>query len=149
MATVQVDVVSAERSLYSGVAKFVVLPGESGELGIMPGHTPLISRIRPGLVRIVLEDGTEESIFVAGGLLEVQPRHITVLSDTAIRGGELDAEKAEAARQAAQEALANAKDKADIDAMQAELDMLVAQASAARRIREITNKHSSEGFIAC
>lgn len=141
MATVQVDVVSAERSLYSGVAKFVVLPGESGELGIMPGHTPLISRIRPGLVRIVLEDDTEESIFVAGGLLEVQPRHITVLSDTAIRGGELDAEKAEAARQAAQEALANAKDKADIDAMQAELDMLVAQASAARRIREITNKH--------
>ena len=141
MATVQVDVVSAERSLYSGVAKFVVLPGESGELGIMPGHTPLISRIRPGLVRIVLEDGTEESIFVAGGLLEGQPRHITVLSDTAIRGGELDAEKAEAARQAAQEALANAKDKADIDAMQAELDMLVAQASAARRIREITNKH--------
>ena len=141
MATVQVDVVSAERSLYSGVAKFVVLPGESGELGIMPGHTPLISRIRPGLVRIVLEDGTEESIFVAGGLLEVQPRHITVLSDTAIRGGELDAEKAEAARQAAQEALANAKDKAVIDAMQAELDMLVAQASAARRIREITNKH--------
>ena len=141
MATVQVDVVSAERSLYSGVAKFVVLPGESGELGIMPGHTPLISRIRPGLVRIVLEDGTEESIFVAGGLLEVQPRHITVLSDTAIRGGDLDAEKAEAARQAAQEALANAKDKADIDAMQAELDMLVAQASAARRILEITNKH--------
>jgi F-type H+-transporting ATPase subunit epsilon len=141
MATVQVDVVSAERSLYSGVAKFVVLPGESGELGIMPGHTPLISRIRPGLVRIVLEDGTEESIFVAGGLLEVQPRHITVLSDTAIRGGELDAEKAEAARQAAQEALANAKDKADIDAMQAELDMLVAQAAAARRIREISNKH--------
>ena len=141
MATVQVDVVSAERSLYSGVAKFVVLPGESGELGIMPGHTPLISRIRPGLVRIVLEDGTEESIFVAGGLLEVQPRHITVLSDTAIRGGELDAEKAEAARQAAQEALANAKDKAVIDAMQAVLDMLVAQASAARRIREITNKH--------
>ena len=141
MATVQVDVVSAERSIYSGVAKFVVLPGESGELGIMPGHTPLISRIRPGLVRIVLEDGTEESIFVAGGLLEVQPRHITVLSDTAIRGGELDAEKAEAARQAAQEALANAKDKADIDAMQAELDMLVAQAAAARRIREITNKH--------
>ena len=141
MATVQLDVVSAERSLYSGVAKFVVLPGESGELGIMPGHTPLISRIRPGLVRIVLEDDTEESIFVAGGLLEVQPRHITVLSDTAIRGGELDAEKAEAARQAAQEALANAKDKADIDAMQAELDMLVAQAAAARRIREISNKH--------
>ena len=141
MATVQVDVVSAERSLYSGVAMFVVLPGESGELGIMPVHTPLISRIRHGLVRIVLEDGTEESIFGAGGLLEVPPRHITVLSDTAIRGGELDAEKAEAARQAAQEALANAKDKADIDAMQAELDMLVAQASAARRIREITNKH--------
>ena len=103
-------------------------------------HTPLISRIRPGLVRIVLEDDSEETIFVAGGLLEIQPGHVTVLSDTAIRGGDLDAEKAEAARLAAQEALANAKDKASMDVMQAELDMLAAQANAARRIRELTNK---------
>ena len=110
-------------------------------MGILPGHTPLISRIRPGLVRIVLQDDSEESIFVAGGLLEVQPGHVTVLSDTAIRGGDLDEAKAEAARVAAQEALRNAKDQASMDVVKAELDMLAAQASAARRIRELTNKH--------
>ena len=109
--------------------------------GILPGHTPLISRIRPGLVRIVLEDNSEESIFLAGGLLEVQPGHVTVLSDTAIRGGDLDESKAEAARLAAQDALRNAKDQASMDVVKAELDMLAAQASAARRIRELTNKH--------
>ena len=90
MATLKVDVVSAEKSIYSGQAKFVVLPGESGELGILPGHTPLITRIRPGMVRITLEDNSEESCFVAGGLLEVQPGHVTVLSDTAIRASDLD-----------------------------------------------------------
>ena len=141
MATLKVDVVSAEKSLYSGVAKFVVLPGESGELGILPGHTPLITRIRPGLVKIVHEDNSEESIFVAGGLLEVQPDQVTVLSDTAIRGEDLDEEKAEAARAKAKEALVNAKDRASIAVVEAELEMLVAQASAARRIREITGKH--------
>ena len=141
MKTMQVDVVSAEELIYSGLATFVALPGEVGELGIYPRHTPLISRIRPGLVRIVLEDNSEESIFVAGGLLEVQPGHVTVLSDTAIRGGDLDEEKAEAARQAAQEALRNAKDQASMDVVKAELDMLAAQAVAARRIREMTNKH--------
>ena len=141
MATLKVDVVSAEKSLYSGVAKFVVLPGESGELGILPGHTPLITRIRPGLVKIVHEDNSEESIFVAGGLLEVQPDQVTVLSDTAIRGGDLDEEKAEIARAKAKEALVNAKDRASIAVVEAELEMLVAQASAARRLREITGKH--------
>ena len=141
MKTIQVDVVSAEELIYSGPATFVALPGEVGELGIYPRHTPLISRIRPGLVRIVLEDNSEESIFVAGGLLEVQPGHVTVLSDTAIRGSDLDEEKAEAARQAAQEALRNAKDQASMDVVKAELDMLAAQAVAARRIREMTNKH--------
>src|SRR3546814_5081699 len=82
MANLHVDVVSAEESIFSGEAKFVVLPGEAGELGIMPGHTPLISRIRPGTVKIVLAEGGEESIFVAGGILEVQPGIVTVLSDT-------------------------------------------------------------------
>ena len=141
MASIKVDVVSAEQSLFSGDAKFVVLPGEGGELGILPGHTPLISRIRPGLVRIVREDNSEESIFVAGGLLEIQPGHVTVLSDTAIRGGDLDEQKAETARLAAQASLRDAKDQASIDVVKAELDMLAAQATAARRIREITNKH--------
>ncbi|HEY9460673.1 MAG TPA: ATP synthase F1 subunit epsilon, partial [Paralcaligenes sp.] len=84
MANLHVDVVSAEESIFSGEAKFVVLPGESGELGILPGHTPLISRVRPGTVKIVLADGSgEENIFVAGGILEVQPETVTVLSDTA------------------------------------------------------------------
>ena len=88
MATLHVDVVSAEESIFSGEAKFVVLPGESGELGIMPGHTPLISRIRPGTVKIVLADGSgETNVFVAGGILEVQPGGVTVLSDTYGRTG--------------------------------------------------------------
>jgi F-type H+-transporting ATPase subunit epsilon len=141
MAILKVDVVSAEKSLYSGEAKFVVLPGESGELGILPGHTPLITRIRPGLVKVVREDNSEESFFVSGGLLEVQPNHVTVLSDTAIRGGDLDEQKADEARAKAREALANAKDRADIAVVEAEIEMLVAQATAARRIREMTRKH--------
>ncbi len=140
MATLKLDVVSAEKSLYSGQVKFVVLPGESGELGILPGHTPLITRIRPGLVKLVHEDNSEESIFVAGGLLEVQPNHVTVLSDTAIRGADLDEAQAEAARAKAKEALAKAKDHADIAVVEAELELLAAQANAARRIREMT-KH--------
>jgi len=136
MSTIKVDVVSAERSLFEGEAKFVVLPGESGEIGVLPGHTPLITRIRPGTLKIVMPDDTEEFIFVAGGLLEVQPHHVTVLSDTAIRADDLDEAKAEQARQRAEETLANTKDKADIAVVQAELEMLVAQAAAARRLRK-------------
>ena len=94
MSTIHVDVVSAEESIFSGEAKFVALPGEAGELGILPGHIPLITRIKPGAVRIEKEDGGEEFVFVAGGILEVQPKCITVLSDTAIRGHDLDEAKA-------------------------------------------------------
>jgi F-type H+-transporting ATPase subunit epsilon len=94
MATIRVDVVSAEQSIFSGDAKFVALPGESGELGILHGHTPLITRIRPGSVRIEKADGDEEFVFVAGGYLEVQPDSIIVLADTAIRGHDLDEAKA-------------------------------------------------------
>ena len=90
MATLHVDVVSAEESVFSGEAKFVALPGENGELGILPRHTPLITRIKPGAVRIERTDGTEEFVFVAGGILEVQPGTVTVLADTAIRGKDLD-----------------------------------------------------------
>jgi F-type H+-transporting ATPase subunit epsilon len=135
MATLHIDVVSAEASIFSGEAKFVVLPGEAGELGILPGHTPLISRVRPGTLKIVREDDGEENVFVAGGILEVQPGSVTVLADTAIRAADLDEAKAEAARQKAQEALRNAKDKADIAVVEAELAMLAAQALAARRLR--------------
>ena len=104
MNTIHVDVVSAEESLFSGEARFVALPGAAGELGILPKHTPLISRIKPGSVRIELPDGSEEFIFVAGGILEVQPNCVTVLSDTAIRGKDLDEEKARAAQAAAETA---------------------------------------------
>ncbi|MEY3969863.1 MAG: hypothetical protein RL617_876, partial [Pseudomonadota bacterium] len=95
--TILVDVVSAQEKIFSGEAEFVALPGEQGELGILPGHVPFITRIRPGAVRIKV-DGREELIFVAGGILEVQPRVVTVLADTAIRGKDLDEAKAEAAR---------------------------------------------------
>jgi F-type H+-transporting ATPase subunit epsilon len=135
MSLIKVDVVSAEQSLFEGEAKFVALPGEAGELGVLPGHTPLITRIRPGTVKIVKADDTEELIFVAGGLLEIQPNHVTVLSDTAIRAADLDEAKAEEARRRAEESLRNAKDQADIAVVQAELEMLAAQALAARRLR--------------
>ncbi|OZI62672.1 F0F1 ATP synthase subunit epsilon [Bordetella genomosp. 11] len=142
MATLHVDVVSAEAAIFTGEAKFVVLPGEAGELGILPGHTPLISRIRPGTLKIVREDNSEENVFVAGGILEVQPGSVTVLADTAIRASDLDEAKAEAARQKAEEALRNAKDKADIAVVEAELAMLAAQAAAARRLRASSGRRN-------
>src|SRR3546814_17475465 len=111
MANLNADVVRAEESIFAGEAKFVTLPGESGELGILPGHTPLISRIRPGTVKVILTDDSEVSIFVAGGILEIQPGAVTVLSDTAIRAEDLDEAKALEARKQAEEALRNTKDK--------------------------------------
>ncbi len=141
MATIHVDVVSAEESIFTGEAKFVALPGEAGELGILPGHTPLISRIRPGTVKIVREDGSEELVFVAGGIIEVQPYGVTVLSDTAIRAADLDEAKAVKAREQAEEALRNARDKAEIAVVEAELAMLAAQVSAARRLTQMKNRH--------
>ena len=135
MNTIHVDVVSAEESIYSGEARFVALPGESGELGIYPRHTPLITRIKAGSVRIETADGGEEFVFVAGGILEVQPNCVTVLSDTAIRGKDLDEEKANAAKLAAQEAVRNAKSEVDLASAQAELAVLAAQLAALRKYR--------------
>ena len=135
-ASIHVDVVSAEESIYSGEAKFVALPGESGELGILPRHTPLITRIKPGAVRIEKADGSgEEFIFVAGGILEVQPHGVTVLADTAVRGHDLDEAKAAEAKAAAEEALKNAKSDIDLAHAQAELATLAAQIAAARKLR--------------
>ncbi len=136
MNTIRVDVVSAESSIFSGDARFVALPGEAGELGIYPRHTPLITRIRPGSVRIEMADGSEEFVFVAGGILEVQPNHVTVLSDTAIRGKDLDDEKAAKARAAAEEALKNAKSELDLARAQSELAVLAAQVAALRKFRQ-------------
>ena len=136
MKTIQVDVVSAEELIYSGQATFVALPGEVGELGIYPRHTPLISRIRAGSVRIQKPDGEEEFVFVAGGILEVQPDSVTVLSDTAVRGKDLDEERANASKKAAEENLKNAKSSVDIAAAQSELAMFAAQLSALRKFRK-------------
>lgn len=136
MSTIRVDVVSAEASIFSGDAKFVALPGEAGELGILPGHIPLITRIKPGAVRIEKADGGEEFVFVAGGILEVQPNHITVLSDTAIRGKDLDEAKAMDARKVAEEALKNAKSDIDLAKATSELAVMAAQIAALRKYRQ-------------
>lgn len=135
MNTIHVDVVSAEESIYSGEAKFVALPGEAGELGIYPRHTPLITRIKAGSVRIEKADGSEEFVFVAGGILEVQPNRITVLSDTAVRGKDLDEEKANAAKAAAEEALKNAKTEFDVAKAQSEMYVIAAEIAALRKYR--------------
>ena len=136
MNTIHVDVVSAEESIFSGEARFISLPGETGELGVYPRHTPLITRIKPGSVRIEMADGSEEFVFVAGGILEVQPDCVTVLSDTAIRGRDLDDKKANEAKAAAEEALKNAKSGVDFAKAQSELTVMAAQIAALRRFRQ-------------
>ena len=136
MNTIHVDVVSAEASIFEGKAEFVVLPGESGELGIYPRHAPLITRIRPGVVRIrVPGQANEEQVFVAGGILEVQPHVVTVLADTAIRGKDLDEAKAREALKAAEEARKNATSELEIAKVEAEMSALAAQLAAIRKIR--------------
>ncbi|MGA8049614.1 MAG: F0F1 ATP synthase subunit epsilon [Burkholderiales bacterium] len=135
-STMHVDVVSAEEEIFSGEAEFVVLPGEVGELGVYPRHTPLITRIRPGTVRITPAGGGEEQlIFVAGGILEIQPQVVTVLADTAIRGHDLDEAKALEAQKRAEESRRNAKDKQEVATVEAELSMLAAQLAAIRKLR--------------
>ena len=137
MATLHVDVVSAEESIFSGEAKFVVLPGEMGELGIYPRHTPLITRIKPGAVRIVRADNDEEElVFVAGGILEVQPTTVTVLADTAIRGNDLDEAKALEAKKLAEDAMKNAKSDIDFAAAQGEFAAMAAQIAAIQKLRK-------------
>ena len=134
--TIHVDVVSAEEEIFSGEAEFVALPGEAGELGIYPKHTPLITRIRPGAVRIRVPGKAEdEFVFVAGGILEVQPDIVTVLADTAIRGADLDEAKAAEAKQSAEQAMANAKSDLDLAKAQSELAIMAAQLAAIQRFR--------------
>ncbi len=135
MSNIYVDVVSAEKSIFSGEAKFVALPGEGGELGILHGHTPLITRIRPGSVRIEKADGDEEVVFVAGGYLEVQPDRVTVLADTAIRGHDLDEAKAIEAKKRAEEAMQNRGTDFDLALAQSEFAMAAAQLAAIARFR--------------
>ena len=135
--TIHVEVVSAEASIFSGEAEFVVLPGVMGELGIFPKHTPLITQIKPGAVRIKVPGQTEEQVvFVQGGFLEVQPDVVTVLSDTAIRAHDLDEAKALQAKQAAEEAMQNRTSKEEIARAESELAGAMAQLAAIRRLRK-------------
>jgi F-type H+-transporting ATPase subunit epsilon len=135
--TLHIDVVSAEESIYSGEAEFVVLPGEAGELGIYPRHAPLITRIRPGELRIKpAGGGDEELIFVAGGIIEIQPAIVTVLADTAIRAHDLDEAKAQEAMKRAEEAMQDRTPRLEIAKAQAELAQAVAQLQSIQKLRK-------------
>jgi F-type H+-transporting ATPase subunit epsilon len=135
--TIYVDVVSAEEQIFSGQAEFVVLPGEAGELGIYPKHTPLITRIKPGAVRIKLVGAAdEEFVFVAGGILEVQPNTVTVLADTAIRGRDLDEAKANEVKKMAEEAMSSRETDIDFAVAQTELAVAIAQLAAIHKLRQ-------------
>jgi len=140
--TVHVDVVSAEEELFSGLAEMVVLPGEAGELGVLPGHAPLLTRIRPGSVRIKTPDRGEEIIFVSGGILEVQPGLVTVLADTAVRGADLDEARAIEAKRRAEEALQNRQAAIDYAKAQAELAEAAAQLRAIEQMKKLKHRIS-------
>jgi F-type H+-transporting ATPase subunit epsilon len=134
--TIHVDIVSAERSIFSGLAEFIVVPAEMGEIGIYPQHTPLLTRIKPGSVRLKLPNHeVEELIYVSGGILEIQPDMITILSDTAIRGNDLDEAKALEAKNKAEQALKDRSGVLDVAKAQAELAEAVAQIAAIRKLR--------------
>ena len=135
MSKMHVDVVSADDSIFGGEAEFVVLPGEAGELGIYPRHAALITRIKPGVVRIRVPGQTEEeAVFVDGGILEVQPHGVTVLADTAIRGRDLDEAKANEALKRAEEARRSATGEMEIAKIEAEISMMAAQLAAIRKL---------------
>lgn len=135
--TVQIDIVSAEESIFSGNAEFIVAPAKMGEVGIYPHHAPMITSLKSGSVRIKLAEKNEEQlIFVSGGILEVQPGHVTVLSDTAIRGSDLDEAKAQAAKKAAEEAMKNKGAEIDFAKAQAELAEAMAQLQAIEKLRK-------------
>ncbi|MFN3545540.1 MAG: F0F1 ATP synthase subunit epsilon [Thiobacillus sp.] len=137
--TLHVDIVSAEESLYSGTAEVVIAPGERGELGIYPRHTPLLTTLKPGSVRIKVPNQEEEElVYVSGGILEVQPHVVTILSDTAIRGADLDEAKALEAMRAAEEAMKNKAASIDYAQAQAELAQAVAQLAAIKKLRKLT-----------
>ena len=135
--TVHVDVVSAEESIFSGLAEMVIVPGQMGELGIYPRHAPLLTRIKPGSVRLKLPNQSEDTlIYVSGGMLEVQPDLVTILADTAIRGGDLDEARALEAKRAAEDAMKNRTSDIDYAAAQAELAEAIAQLQAIQKLRK-------------
>ncbi|MGZ5035489.1 MAG: F0F1 ATP synthase subunit epsilon [Usitatibacter sp.] len=135
--TLHVDIVSAEQEIFSGLAEMVIAPGEAGELGILPDHTPLLTRIKPGTVRIIQAGGQEEVIYVSGGMMEVQPDRVTVLADTSVRAHDLDEAKAIEAERLAKEALANRTGAMEIAKAQAELAEAAGQLAAIRKLRKV------------
>ena len=141
MSTIRVDVVSAEAEVFHGEAKLVVATGEMGELGIAPRHTPLITRLKPGQVRVIQPNDEELFLYVSGGILEVQPTVVTILTDTAVRAADLDEAKVREAKEAAERAIANQMDIKEVAAAQAELAALAAQLQAIDRLRKMGNKH--------
>jgi len=137
MASIQVDIVSAEEEIWSGQGTMVFAPGEMGELGIAPGHTPLITRLNPGDVRVLRENDEEQFFFISGGILEVQPHVVTVLSDTALRGGDLDEASANEAKKKAEEALKDSAAELDYAQAKAELANAVAQLRSIEKLRKL------------
>lgn len=136
MSTIQVNIVSAEKELYSGEANMVVVPGSQGELGIHYQHAPLLTAIKPGEVRIKCDGQDDETVFVAGGYIEVQPKMVTVLADTAVRADDIDESAAEEAKKAAEEALAGNKETADVAELQNNLAMAAAQLEFVKKMRK-------------
>lgn len=141
MSTIRVDVVSAEHEVFHGEAKLVVATGEMGELGIAPRHAPLITRLKPGQVRVIQPNDEELFLYVSGGILEVQPTVVTILTDTAVRAADLDESKVREAKEAAERAVANRMDAKEVAAAQAELAALAAQLQAIDRLRKMGQKH--------
>ncbi|MGR3985375.1 MAG: F0F1 ATP synthase subunit epsilon [Gammaproteobacteria bacterium] len=137
MPTIRVEIVSAEREIWSGEGAMVFAPGEAGELGIAPRHTPLLTRLKPGDVRVQQENGEEQFFFISGGLLEVQPHLVTILSDTAIRAADLDQAAAEEARQRAQEAMRDQTSSMEYAQAKAELANAMAQLRALEKLRQL------------
>ena len=135
MATISVDIVSAEGEIYSGEASMVFAPAKMGEVGIAPRHAPMLSALKPGEVRVQGADGKEQSFYITGGMLEVQPQQVTVLADTALRGDQLDEAAALAAQQQAEEALRGASVETDVTKAQAELEEARARYRAAQKLK--------------
>jgi F-type H+-transporting ATPase subunit epsilon len=135
MTTIRCDIVSAEAEIFHGQAQMVIASGEMGELGIAPRHAPLITRLKPGQVRVIAENGEEQSFYVSGGILEVQPQVVTVLADTAIRAKDLDEAAARNAKEEAERLLANRTDAVEIAEAQAQLAQAIAQLQAIERLR--------------
>lgn len=136
MSTIRCDIVSAEEEIFSGDVSLVVATGELGELGIAPRHAPLITRLKPGQVRVVMENGDEQFFYVSGGILEVQPQVVTVLTDTAIRAKDLDEAAVKLAKEEAERALANRSDAMEIAEAQTQLAQAMAQLQALERLRK-------------